>query len=79
MAEEDSNKDALMKGFLGRKRHYDDDFVREYCVLSVIKQRMKFYDKENPREKTIISLKGAKIEDIKDREIVVNIDVAKKV
>jgi vacuolar protein sorting-associated protein 13A/C len=68
----------LKKGFLGRKRQYDDEYEEAYCVLSVLKQKLKIYNKDFPAFKQIIPLKAAKIDDFKDIEFVINVELGKK-
>lgn len=67
----------LKKGYLKRKKPYDDDYTEEYCVLSIPRQRLKIYSSE-PGDKVVIDLKGAKVEDQKDRDFVLNIENGKK-
>jgi hypothetical protein len=45
-------------------------------VLSIPRQRLKIYSKNN--QKIIIHLKNAKVEDVKDKEFVLNVEVGKK-
>ena len=65
------NKDILKKGFLSRKNLYDDDqdYVKEYCMLNVPKQKLKLYNKKANEKQTII-LKGARIDFAKDKEFI---------
>jgi len=73
-----NGKFFLKKGYLGRKKPYDEEYEEEYCVLSIGKQRLKLYNKKHPNIKEKIPLKGAKIEDMKDVRFILNVEVNKK-
>ena len=73
-----NGKFLLKKGYLGRKKPYDEEYEDEYCVLSIAKQRLKLYNKKHPNIKEKIPLKGAKIEDMKDVRFILNVEVNKK-
>ena len=44
MLDDDAGQEGFMKGFLARKKDFEDGYIREYCVLSYATQSMKFYD-----------------------------------
>lgn len=65
------DESSLKKGILLRKGLYEEEYREYYCVLSVLKQMLKIYEKKTSTQPIKINLKEAKIDDLNDQEFII--------
>ncbi len=68
----------VKKGFISRKNQFDEEYKEDYCVVNVAKQKLKIYNASLPNKKIVLPLKTAQIEDFKEKNFTLTVEIKKK-